>query len=113
MHFSQVDTSIELPVMERFYTLQGEGYHTGRAAHFVRVAGCDVGCVWCDVNESWEVENHTTLKIHELINEIKSTATNFVVITGGEPAMYDLTTFIDRLKKNCIDCFKFILTDAN
>jgi organic radical activating enzyme len=103
MHFSQVDTSIELPVMERFYTLQGEGYHTGRAAHFVRVAGCDVGCVWCDVKESWEVENHPTLKIHELINEIKSTATNFVVITGGEPAMYDLTTFIDRLKKNGIE----------
>ena len=98
MHFSEVNTTIELPVMEHFYTIQGEGYYSGRAAYFVRLAGCDVGCVWCDVKESWDVENHPIIKIEDLIKEIKSTATDFVVITGGEPAMYDLTYFINTLK---------------
>jgi 7-carboxy-7-deazaguanine synthase len=98
MHFSEVDTSIELSVMEQFYTIQGEGFYAGRAAYFVRLAGCDVGCVWCDVKESWDVENHPIINIKDLIKEIKSTDTDFVVITGGEPAMYDLTYLINTLK---------------
>jgi len=103
MHFADVDTSIELPVMEHFYTIQGEGFYSGRSAYFVRLAGCDVGCVWCDVKESWDVESHPILKLDELVNEISSTATNFVVITGGEPALYNLTFLVTALKLNGIE----------
>jgi len=99
MHFSQIDTSIELPVMEHFYTIQGEGFYSGRAAYFIRLAGCDVGCVWCDVKESWDVEGHPILSIEEIINKVKSTSTDFVVLTGGEPAMYNLNQLVDSLKQ--------------
>ncbi len=103
MHFSEVDTFIELPVMEHFYTIQGEGFYAGRAAYFVRLAGCDVGCVWCDVKESWDALGHPILKLEELVKEIYSTSTNFVVITGGEPALYDLTKLIATLKLKGIE----------
>ena len=103
MHFSEVDTSIELSVMEHFFTIQGEGFYSGRAAYFVRLAGCDIGCVWCDVKESWHVENQPVLSLDSLLTEIQSVDSNFVVITGGEPAMYDLSYFVDLLKENGID----------
>lgn len=92
------DPQIELPVMEEFYTIQGEGAHTGRAAYFIRLAGCDVGCVWCDVKESWDPELHPLVKIDQLIQNASETNCGFVVITGGEPAMYDLTHLINGLK---------------
>ena len=80
-----------LPVMEDFYTIQGEGFHQGKAAYFVRLAGCDVGCVWCDVKESWDVNKHPYIKIEEIVNKIKAASTtNMVVITGGEPLMHHL-----------------------
>lgn len=88
------------PVMEHFYTLQGEGFHAGRPAYFVRLGGCDVGCVWCDVKESWDASHHNSMSIQEIISEIKKSKTEFVVITGGEPAMYDLTDFVDQLHAN-------------
>ena len=103
MHFSKVDTSIELPIMEHFYTIQGEGYYSGRAAYFVRLAGCDVGCVWCDVKESWEVNKHPIMSLNEIMKNILDSKTDFVVITGGEPAMYDLSYFVNELKKNQIE----------
>jgi organic radical activating enzyme len=103
MHFSKVDTSIELPIMEHFYTIQGEGYYSGRAAYFVRLAGCDVGCVWCDVKESWEVDKHPIMSLNEIMKNILDSKTDFVVITGGEPAMYDLSYFVNELKKNQIE----------
>jgi 7-carboxy-7-deazaguanine synthase len=99
MHFSQIDTSIELPIMEQFYTIQGEGHYSGRAAYFIRIAGCDVGCVWCDVKESWDSQEHPLVKILDLVKTIKENNADFVVITGGEPAMYDLTTLVNELKK--------------
>jgi organic radical activating enzyme len=86
--------------MESFYTIQGEGYHSGRAAYFIRLAGCDVGCVWCDVKESWEANTHPILSIDELVNNAVSSGTDFVVITGGEPAMYDISALVDRLRSN-------------
>lgn len=89
--------------MEHFYTIQGEGFYTGRAAYFIRLAGCDVGCVWCDVKESWDKSVHSTYSVLELVQFVKSTKTNFVVITGGEPAMYDLTNLINELKKEKIE----------
>ena len=79
-----------LPVMEHFYTLQGEGYHQGKAAYFIRLGGCDVGCVWCDVKDSWDADKHPLLKIEDLILNISKTATEIVVITGGEPLMHNL-----------------------
>lgn len=89
-----------LPVMEHFYTLQGEGFHWGKAAYFIRLAGCDVGCVWCDVKESWDASGHPRLSIDYLIEEIKKTPGQLVVITGGEPLLHDLTALTVALKQN-------------
>ena len=88
----------KLPVMEQFLTLQGEGYHTGRSAVFVRLGGCDVGCVWCDVKESWDVAKHPLKSLNEILDEVNKYPTDFVVITGGEPSMNDLTLLIKALK---------------
>ena len=76
--------------MEHFYTLQGEGYHQGRAAYFIRLGGCDVGCVWCDVKDSWDAEKHPKLNIDDLILNIEKTPADLVVVTGGEPLMHNL-----------------------
>ena len=92
-----------LPVMEQFYTIQGEGKHTGRAAYFIRLGGCDVGCVWCDVKESWEAEKHPLTSIESILDKIKETPANFVVITGGEPAMYSLKNLVQVLKTNKLE----------
>ena len=86
-----------IPLMEAFYSIQGEGFHTGRAAYFIRLAGCDVGCTWCDVKESWDVESHPLVEISSIVDDIKQSGTDFVVITGGEPAMYDLTYLCDAI----------------
>lgn len=84
--------------MEHFYTLQGEGYHQGRAAYFIRLGGCDVGCVWCDVKESWDAANHPVLTIEELLGNIEKTPTKLVVITGGEPLMHNLDALTTTLQ---------------
>lgn len=88
-----------LPVMEHFYTLQGEGFHQGKAAYFIRLAGCDVGCVWCDVKESWDAEKYPLLKIEDLITDIEKTPVKIVVITGGEPLMHNLDELTKKLQK--------------
>jgi 7-carboxy-7-deazaguanine synthase len=90
-----------LPVMEHFYTLQGEGFHQGRAAYFIRLGGCDVGCVWCDVKESWDADAHPKMNIDEIVNTvIANSAGNkgLVVITGGEPLMHNLTALTAALQ---------------
>jgi 7-carboxy-7-deazaguanine synthase len=89
----------KLPVMEHFYTLQGEGYHQGRAAYFIRLGGCDVGCVWCDVKDSWDGGKHPLLSIDHLISEVKKTAAEIVVITGGEPLMHSLDHLTQQFKQ--------------
>lgn len=91
------DLSVQYPLMEHFYTLQGEGFHQGKAAYFLRLAGCDVGCVWCDVKESWDRNAHPQTSIREMLELIAGTPAQLVVITGGEPFMYDLTPLIDAL----------------
>jgi 7-carboxy-7-deazaguanine synthase len=88
-----------LPIVERFYSVQGEGYYSGTAAFFIRTAGCDVGCVWCDVKESWELEGHPILEINKLVEEVQLSNTSLVVITGGEPAMHDLSLLTSKLKE--------------
>ena len=84
--------------MEHFYTLQGEGFHQGRAAYFIRLGGCDVGCVWCDVKDSWDAEKHPLLKIEDLILNISNTPAELVVITGGEPLMHNLDELTSALQ---------------
>jgi 7-carboxy-7-deazaguanine synthase len=87
-----------LPLMEHFYTIQGEGFYQGHAAYFIRLGGCDVGCVWCDVKESWDAAAHPKVSIEEMVSHVKTSGTDIAVITGGEPAMYDLTILTDELK---------------
>lgn len=89
---------MKLPVMEQFYTVQGEGKFTGQAAYFIRLAGCDVGCVWCDVKDSWDAVGYPTFTPEELALEASKHSCNIVVITGGEPAMYDLTELTAAIK---------------
>ncbi len=84
--------------METFYSIQGEGFYQGHAAFFIRLAGCDVGCVWCDVKESWDANKHSLRSIEELVDEVKKTTTELVIITGGEPLMYDCTALTTALK---------------
>ena len=88
-----------LPVMEQFVTLQGEGFFTGKSAVFIRLAGCDVGCSWCDVKESWDADEHPVLRVEEIVNEVLKYPTDFVVITGGEPTLHNLNTLVKALKK--------------
>jgi len=85
-----VDT---LPVMEAFYTLQGEGFHQGKAAYFIRLGGCDVGCVWCDVKDSWESDSHPRISINDIVAGARQFAGRLAVVTGGEPLLHNL----DRL----------------
>lgn len=94
---SEIGTA--LPVMEHFYTLQGEGFHQGKAAYFIRLGGCDVGCIWCDVKDSWDVEKHPLISIKDLLKEVKNTTTQIVVITGGEPLMHDLNNLTSALQQ--------------
>ena len=84
--------------MEHFYTLQGEGFHQGRAAYFIRLGGCDVGCVWCDVKESWDAGKHPMYTIDDLVLNIEKTPAELVVITGGEPLMYNLDALTAALQ---------------
>ena len=84
--------------MEHFYTLQGEGFYQGRAAYFIRLGGCDVGCVWCDVKDSWDVTKHPKVEISSLINEVQKTPAELVVITGGEPLMHNLEELTKQLQ---------------
>lgn len=88
-----------LPVMESFYTIQGEGIQTGRAAYFIRLGGCDVGCVWCDVKGSWNADAHPLFSVEEIVKKVSVEEGRFVVITGGEPCMYDLVPLSRLLKE--------------
>ena len=86
---SLVDKGEMLPLMEAFYTIQGEGYHKGTAAYFIRIGGCDVGCHWCDVKESWNADLHPPTSIEKIVaNAARSS--NTVVVTGGEPLIWNM-----------------------
>ena len=102
-HISKSTNAVDLldvdyPIMEHFYTIQGEGVHTGRAAYFIRTAGCDVNCWWCDVKESWEEEGHPKMKVAELVDQVVKSGTKIVVITGGEPLLHNLDALTRSLK---------------
>lgn len=87
-----------LPLMEAFYTLQGEGYHSGKAAYFIRLGGCDVGCVWCDVKESWEADAHPKVRIETIVEEALRYPARMAVVTGGEPLMHNLDKLTEVLQ---------------
>lgn len=101
MTSQSISTQQLLPVMESFYTLQGEGYYQGKAAYFIRLGGCDVGCVWCDVKESWDADKHPKFSIDEIVEKAIQEVAGYklqvsgnlpiIVITGGEPLLHDLT----------------------
>tara|TARA_B100000767_G_scaffold22305_1_gene19935 strand:- start:11290 stop:11922 length:633 start_codon:yes stop_codon:yes gene_type:complete len=96
-----VDQGQYLPLMEAFYTLQGEGYHKGSAAYFIRIGGCDVGCHWCDVKESWDAKLHPPTAVGSIVKEAKKHA-DTVVVTGGEPLMWPMDTLTSELKNQGI-----------
>jgi organic radical activating enzyme len=94
-----VDKGEMLPLMEEFYTIQGEGYHTGTAAYFIRIGGCDVGCHWCVVKESWNAALHPPTNTDNIVENAKKYA-DTVVVTGGEPLTWDMTLLTQKLKEN-------------
>ena len=91
-----------LPLMEHFNTVQGEGFHSGKAAYFLRLGGCDIGCSWCDVKESWDAAAHPQVSVEEMYSFIDEAKANTCVVTGGEPMMHNLMFITDLLHKNNI-----------
>ena len=96
----QINNKIYYPIMEHFYSIQGEGRYAGTPAYFIRLAGCDVGCSWCDVKESWEVSKDQYVDLDTILEFIIKSKAKNIIITGGEPAMYDLGLLTQRLKQN-------------
>ncbi|TVQ90911.1 MAG: 7-carboxy-7-deazaguanine synthase QueE [Bacteroidetes bacterium] len=91
--------------MEMFYSIQGEGYNTGKAAFFIRIGGCDVGCHWCDVKESWDANLHPLTSVEDIVNQVNLYPAKALVITGGEPLMYNLDNLCAKLKENNVRLF--------
>lgn len=92
-----VETGLALPLMESFYTVQGEGYHQGKAAYFIRLGGCDIGCHWCDVKESWDSDKYPLADVKEIAEKASEYPSKLCIVTGGEPLMYDLTPLTQSL----------------
>src|SRR5437763_7835947 len=90
-------TQTTLPVMEAFYTLQGEGFYQGQAAYFIRLGGCDVGCFWCDVKESWDASLHPQISIESIIKNAAENNARLAVVTGGEPLLHNLNELTKKL----------------
>lgn len=95
----------KLPLVEHFYSLQGEGYHTGKAAYFIRIGGCDVGCSWCDSRYSWNPDLHPLVDIKEIAGYVRNSGADSVVITGGEPLMWDMKPLTTLLREMGIKLF--------
>ncbi len=100
-----LEKGLELPLMEEFYTIQGEGFHSGKPAYFIRVGGCDVGCHWCDVKESWDASLHPLTSVDIIIETTKQFPAKAVVVTGGEPSMYNLEYITQQFKNAGIQTF--------
>ncbi len=94
-----------LPLVEQFYTLQGEGFHTGKAAYFIRIGGCDIGCRWCDSKTSWSPGIHRLVSVDEIVKSVLETPAKAVVVTGGEPSLYNLDPLCNALKVYQIETF--------
>jgi organic radical activating enzyme len=94
-----------LPLVEEFYSIQGEGYHTGKAAYFIRIGGCDVGCSWCDTRFAWDANLHPMTSTSEIVKKAAASGADSVVVTGGEPLMWNLKPLTQGLKRNNICTF--------
>ncbi len=94
-----------LPLVEDFYSIQGEGYHTGKAAYFIRLGGCDVGCKWCDAKESWNPKIHPPVEVEVIVARAVACAAKSIVITGGEPLLYELAPLCNELHANGLEIF--------
>ena len=88
-----------LPIMETFYSIQGEGFHSGKPAYFIRLGGCDVGCHWCDVKESWDHGDHKIINVDKIVSEVEC-KNGIVIVTGGEPLMWDMNILTSKLREN-------------
>jgi 7-carboxy-7-deazaguanine synthase len=99
------ENGMKLPLIEQFYTIQGEGYHVGKAAYFIRIGGCDIGCSWCDTKFSWSPGNGELTTIEDILQHILQTNADSVVVTGGEPSLYNLDPFCKMLKEHKIRTF--------
>jgi len=100
-----LNKGVILPLMEEFYTIQGEGYHSGKAAYFIRIGGCDVGCHWCDVKESWNADLHPATSVDIIVENASKYPSKAVVVTGGEPSIYNLNYITEQLKLKGIQTF--------
>jgi 7-carboxy-7-deazaguanine synthase len=101
----ELDAGRLLPIMEEFYTIQGEGFHTGKAAYFIRLGGCDVGCHWCDVKESWDASAHSLTPADQIVENALKHPAKAVVVTGGEPSAFQLDYLTARLREQGIATF--------
>ncbi len=96
------DEGTKLPLVEEFFSVQGEGFHSGKAAYFIRLGGCDVGCSWCDSRFSWNPDIHPVIKTDTILGNVIKSGTDSVVVTGGEPLMWNLDYLCSGLKRNNI-----------
>ncbi len=95
----------KLPLIDEFYTIQGEGFHFGKAAYFIRIGGCDIGCNWCDTKYSWKADVDKLIDVDKLVQKVKSTPAQTIVVTGGEPTMYQLDYLCNQMKINNLQTF--------
>ncbi|MCF8226997.1 MAG: radical SAM protein [Bacteroidales bacterium] len=105
MKQDRFENGFKVPLVEEFYTLQGEGYHVGKAAYFIRIGGCDVGCSWCDTKFSWDPELHPTVAVEDIADRASGYPAAAVVVTGGEPLMVNMEPLTTMLKKKKIQTF--------
>lgn len=103
--FPELEGGQLLPLVENFYTIQGEGFHTGKPAYFIRLGGCDVGCSWCDAKETWDPKKFPPVPVGEIISEAISYPAQAIVITGGEPLRYPLDILCESLKEKGLEIF--------
>jgi len=99
------EQGFELPLIDQFYTVQGEGFHMGKAAYFIRIGGCDIGCSWCDTKFSWNFEFHEFTTIESIVKNVQKKNASTVVVTGGEPSLYNLAPLCALLKEKSIEAF--------
>lgn len=103
--YLELDGGRLLPLVEDFYTIQGEGFHTGKAAYFIRLGGCDVGCRWCDAKATWNPKLYPPVRIEEIVGRALACSAHSIVITGGEPTLYPLAPLVKSLKDNGLKVF--------
>ncbi len=101
----RLNTGMELPLVESFYTVQGEGYNTGRAAYFIRLAGCGVRCSWCDAKQTWDLSGYPAVKVEDIVARVLETPAKYVVVTGGEPLGHNLAPLCESLKIHGLKIF--------